>query len=162
MNKQTAINIAFGLAIVLLFWIVQGQGAKFEKLQGEFLLDKFFTDEPSYADTSTERVYSDEIDWDDINISASVRTKYFSEKLNYIFEQTNNNESCTFNKSIGYIVYFRDSDGFDITSTRVINGNFTQDAENECRRRIQGSIALDEELYKRISEASVATSKKPL
>tara|TARA_B100001559_G_C16427438_1_gene588161 strand:+ start:579 stop:965 length:387 start_codon:yes stop_codon:yes gene_type:complete len=104
-----------------------------------------------------EITYKQEINWIANKSSAIVRTKYFSGKLNYIFDLTIDSEECIFDPFVIYKLYFADEDSFNIYVAIPNTNLFVQDNADECKLRFQDAVPLDKELYKRISKLRIGT-----
>ena len=112
-------------------------------------------------DLDEEITYEQNINWSGNNISATIKTKYFGEQLNYILILENKNKQCIFDPFTSYVINFRDKDGFNITKeTEYIDIGFTTKVSNECSRFKQTTIRLDKNLYRKISDVSIGTRTK--
>ena len=112
-------------------------------------------------DLAEEITYEQNINWSGNNISATIKTKYFGEQLNYILILENKNKPCIFDPNTSYVIYFRDKDGFNITEeTEYIYTGFTTKVDYECTRFKQTTKKLDKNLYRKISDVSIGTRTK--
>jgi hypothetical protein len=109
-------------------------------------------------DLAEEITYEQNINWSGNNISATIKTKYFGEQLNYILILENKNKPCIFDPNTSYVIYFRDKDGFNITEEiEYIYTGFTTKVGDKCTRFKQTTIRLDKNLYRKISDVSIGT-----
>lgn len=112
-------------------------------------------------DLTEEITYKKDINWGGNNISATIKTKYFGERLNYILTLENKNEPCIFDPNTSYVIYFRDKDGFNITTEiEYIHNGFTRKVDHKCTRFKQTTKRLDKNLYRKITDVSIGTRTK--
>lgn len=112
-------------------------------------------------DLTEETTYKKDINWGGNNISATIKTKYFGEQLNYILILENKNKPCIFDPNTSYVINFRDKDGFNVAKDlKYIDIGFTTSVDDKCTRFTQDTKRLDKNLYRKITDVSIGTRTK--